>query len=171
MMKRRFAFGDSNGPNINNLQRNFWHLALDGFNDLLQKWQRYTVGEEDDEQGSDEYTEDDFVVDAAVVLILAGTSVTQLIGQNVDPNGDRVPPPRQAYEHLLGHPPSDDFVNFIDLYDALRHFGSPKYDAIQAITPEHLCQHLHTAQSVWQNVLRYRNEPIGDHLRNDFAFP
>lgn len=171
MMRRRFAFGDSSGPNVNNLQRNFWHLALDGFKDLLQKWQRYSAGEEGDELESDDYTEDDFVVDAAAVLILAGTSVTQLIGQNVDPDGDRVPPPRQAYEQLLGHPPSDDFVNFIEVYDALRHFGSPKYDAVQAITPEHLCQHLRTAQSVWRDVLGHRDEPIGDHLQNDFAFP
>jgi len=170
-MRRRFAIGDSSGPNVNNLQRTFWHLALEGFQDLLEKWQRYSVEEEDDEPEGDDYTEDDFVVDAAAVLILAGTSVTQLIGQNVDPNGDRVPPPRQAYEQLLGHPPSDDFVDFIRVYDALRHFGPPKYDAVHAITPGRLCQHLRAAQSVWRDVLGHRGEPIGDHLRNDFVFP
>lgn len=170
-MRRRFAYGDSSGPNVNNLQRNFWRLALDGFNDLLEKWRRYSVKEESYEPESDEYTENDFVVDSAAVIILAGTSVTQLIGQNVVSNGVRVPPPRQAYEQLLGNPPSGDFVNFINLYDALRHFGSPKYDAVEAITPERLCEHLRTAQSVWQDVLRHRGDQIGNHLQNDFAFP
>jgi hypothetical protein len=171
-MRRHFASGDSNGPNDNNLQRNFWHLALDNFRDLIQKWERYSVGEDDDKlENEGNYTEDDFVVDAAVVLILAGTSVTQLIGQNVTPDGDRVPQPRQAYEQLLGHPPPDDFGKFIAVYDALRHFGSPKYDAVEAITPEHLCQHLRTAQSAWWDVLRHRGEPIGDHLQNYFTFP
>jgi|GEM_PF-4379750 hypothetical protein len=171
-MRRHFASGDSNGPNVNNLQRNFWYLALDGFKHLLQKWERYSVREDDDKlESEDNYTEDDFVVDAAVVLILAGTSVTQLIGQNVNPVGDRVLPPRQAYKQLLGHPVSDDFVKFIDVYDSLRHFGSPKYDAVEAITPENLCQHLRIAQSAWCDVLRHRGEPIGDHLQNDFTFP
>ena len=169
-MRKRFASGDTNGPNVNNLQRNFWHLALNGFNELLQKWQRYAIREEDNELESDEYTENEFVVDATVILILAGTSVTQLIGQNVAANGNRVPPPRQAYEQLFGHPPSDEFVEFIDLYDALRHFGSPKYDAVAAITPEHLCKHLKTAQSVWIDVLRGRGEPTDMHLHTDFKF-
>jgi hypothetical protein len=168
-MRRHFASGDSNGPNVDNLQRNFWHLALDGFKNLLQKWKRYSV--EDDDELETDYTENEFKVDAAAVLILAGTSVTQLIGQNVDPDGDRVPTPRKAYEQLLGHEPSDDFKNFIEVYDALRHFGPPKHDAVDAITPELLCQHLRTAQSVWWNVLRHRGEPIGDHLQNDFTFP
>ncbi len=169
-MKRRFAFGDSCGPNVNNLQRNFWHLALEGFKGLLRKWASYSVGEEGGLE-SEDYTEHDFVVDAAAVLILAGTSVTQLIGQNIEPDGKRIPPPRQAYEQLLGHPPSADFVNFINLYDALRHFGFPKYEAVEATTPELLCQHLRTAQSVWQDVLRHRGESIGDHLQTDFVFP
>jgi len=171
MMKRRFAFGDSSGPNVNNLQRKFWLLAIDGYNDILQKWQRYSVYEENGELESDEYTEDDFVVDAAVIIILAGTSITQLLGQNVYPSGGRVPPPRQAYEQLLGHTPPDDFVKFIEVYDDLRHFGPPKYKALQEITPESLCQHLTTAQSVWRDVLMHRGEPIGDHLQNEFDFP
>jgi hypothetical protein len=171
MMRRRFATGDSSGPKVNNLQRTFWHLAINGFQDLLEKWQRYAVEEEGDESEYEDYTEDDFVVDAAAVLILAGTSVTQLMGQNVDPHRGRVLPPRQAYEQLVGHPPSDDFADFIRVYDALRHFGPPKYEAVEAITPHSLCQHLRAAQSVWRDVLERRNEPIGDHLRKDFAFP
>jgi hypothetical protein len=170
-MRRRFATGDSCGPNVNNLQRTFWRLALDGFQDLLEKWQRYAVHEEDNEPEGDDYTEWDFVVDAAAVLILAGTSITQLIGQNIDSDGDRVPPPRRAYDELLGHPPSDRFADFVKVYDALRHFGPPKYEAVYAITPDSLCQHLRTAQSVWHEVLEHRGEAIGDHLQNDFAFP
>lgn len=170
-MRRHFGTGDSNGPNVNNLQHTFWQLAVERFEALLKKWENYTVYKYEDELEEYEYTEDNFVVDTAVVLILAGTSISHILGQNTDPEGDRVLSSLQAYQKLLGYPASGDIKAFIDVYDALRHFVSPKFEAVDSITPDKLCKHLRTAQSIWCEVLKRRGEQIGEHLQIEFTFP
>ena len=171
-MARRFATGDSSGPNVTNLQLAFWQLAVDAFDRIIEKWKIYAVDEEGGEVAvNDDYTENEFVIDAAVALVLAGTSISELIGQNVPPDGDKTPHLRPAYKILVRDQIPNDVEAFFSIYDSLRHFGPAKYDAVYEITQESFCEHLKTAQSIWQDVLRWRNAEVGEEFRRDFRFP
>ena len=171
-MARRFASGDSSGPNVANLQLTFWQLAVDMFDRIIEKWRIYAVDEEGEEpEANDDYTENEFVIDAAVALVLAGTSIAELIGQNVSPYGDRTPHLRPAYKILVRDQIPDDVEAFFSIYDSLRHFGPAKYEAVDEITQESLCEYLKTAQSMWQDVLKKRSAEIGEEFRRNFRFP
>jgi len=170
-MARRFASGDSSGPKVTNLQLKFWLLAVDTFDDIIDKWKKYAVDEEEPEPDYD-YTENDFLIDAAVALVLAGTSVSELIGQNVPPVSNKTPHLRPAYKTLLKKNEIPDGVeSFFTIYDCLRHFGEAKHQAVYDITQESLCEHLKTAQSIWKDVLKVRNAKINDEFMNSFRFP
>lgn len=171
-MAKRFASGDSSGPNVANLQLTFWQLAVDMFDRIIKKWRIYAVDEEvEGPEAKDDYTENEFVIDAAVALVLAGTSIAELIGQNVDTDGDRTPHLRPAYKILVRDPIPDDVKAFFSIYDSLRHFGPAKHVAVDKITQESLCEHLETAQSIWQDVLKKRSAEIGAEFRHEFRFP
>jgi hypothetical protein len=169
---KRFAWGDSPGPDVANLQLKFWQLALEMFDRIVENWRTYAVDEEGEgPETSDDYTENEFVIDAAVALVLAGTSVSELIGQNVYPDGDKTPHLRSAYKKLVRPQIPDDVETFFSIYDALRHFGPAKHTAVDDITEEGLCKYFKTAQSIWQDVLKKRGAEIGDEFRRDFRFP
>ncbi len=171
-MARRFATGDSTGPNVTNLQLTFWQLAVDMFDRIIEKWGIYAVdGEGEEPEAKDDYTENEFVIDAAAALVLAGTSIAELIGQNVPPDGDRTPHLRAAYKILVRDQIPNDVEAFFSIYDSLRHFGPAKHEAVYEITQESLCEHLRTAQSIWQEVLKRRKAEIGEEFRRDFRFP
>lgn len=170
-MVKRFASADSPGPDVRNLQLKFWQLAVEMFDRIVDKWKEYAEDEEGEgPESSYDYTENEFVIDAAVALVLAGTSITELIGQNVDSEDKRTPPLRLGYKKLVKNPIPDDVEDLFSIYDSLRHFGPSKYDAVDEITQEDFCKHLKTAQSIWQGVLKNRGAGISDEFRRDFRF-
>jgi len=171
-MARRFATGDSDGPNVANLQINFWKMAVEVFYQIIEKWKIYAVDEEGEEvAANDEYTENEFVIDAAVAIVIAGISISELIGQNVPSDGNKTPHLRPAYKALFRDHIPDDVGAFFSIYDSLRHFGPAKYNAVSEITEKSLCEHFKTAQSIWNDVLKLRNAEISDEFRHDFLFP
>lgn len=166
--RKRFAFGDTNGPDISNLQLTFWRLACERFSMIKLHWQDSVVaraGEDDPD-----YTENEFKVDAATTIVLAGTSISELIGQNVstDRTG-RTPSPREGLTQLLGEgvPPGADAL--IAIYDDLRHFGPAKHTAVWDLTEDLLCEHLRTAQQIWGAVLAHQGQPITSEFRQPFS--
>jgi phytoene dehydrogenase-like protein len=164
---KKFAIGQSEGPNLANLQLSFWRLAVHQFDCIKERWKQYAVENENEVQ---DYTEDGFVIDASVALVLAGTSVAELIGQNVPPDGTNTPHLRPAYKQLVNDPIPAEVEEFFPIYDSLRHFGPVKHHTIEAITEQTLCEYLATAQEVWKDVLRKLGAPIQHDFRHTFAF-
>src|SRR5208337_1741590 len=70
------------------------------------------------------------------VVVCAGTSISQLLGQNAvhSGTGNNVDSPKLLFCRVFGegHSKELDFKTFIKLYDDCRHFGSPKYPRITA---------------------------------------
>ncbi|MBA2882349.1 hypothetical protein HNR65_002691 [Desulfosalsimonas propionicica] len=170
-MRKRFATRDSSGPKVANFQLTFWRLALKEFERIIDNWKKYALREGEEADYSLEYDEDDFVIDAAITLVLAGTSVAELLGQNVPPQGDRTPHLRSAYRNLIKDPIPDDIEEFFAVYDSLRHLGPAKYDKVEDITPDKLCKYLNIAQSIWHDVLKIHNATIGQDFLHEFVFP
>lgn len=168
-MAKHFAVGDSEGPDVANLQLNFWRLAVQKFDEIRGKWDTHVLvpGEVDDA----EYTENEFVVDAATAIVLAGTSVSELAGQNVEPRGNQTPDLRPALRTLLGAAIPAKMEGFIKIYDDLRHFGQAKYDAVASISEQDLCEYLLAAQEIWVAVLRRLGRPVDNDFSHRFEFP
>ena len=164
---KRFATGISGGPAISNLQLNFWRLAVQQFEDIRQKWRRYAVDENSTD--SPEYTENEFSVDAATALVLAGTSIAELIGQNLPWEGERTKPLRAGLDELFGGNSPSGTNALIKIYDDLRHFGPAKYEAVLDVTEETLCEHLKVAQEIWLAVLEKQGCPANEDFRHSFV--
>ncbi len=170
-MKKHFAELDSEGPDISNLQRRFWELAVRSFDEIKEHWNQEAVSDDIEEpETTPEYQAQDFEVDAAVAIVLAGTSISELLGQNVTPHGSAVPAITKAWGEIHGKEPPEDLRDFVKVYDALRHFGPPKHDAVRNITEEEFCKHFRTAQDVWTSVLHKRGRPITDAFKHTFDF-
>ena len=44
-MRKLFAFGDSSGPDITNLQLSFWRLAVRQFDEILETWKAAPIND------------------------------------------------------------------------------------------------------------------------------
>ena len=143
-------------PDIVNLQLGFWRDAVNMFQHVETQGRKCAVEDEDCSGGSDDYTTDEFIVDAARGVVLAGISLSILVGQNVEPEerGKRRVTPKltTALTDLLG-PLDDRAREFIQMYDDIRHFGQAKYERINGLTEERYCEFMTTAQSLWKKVL------------------
>ena len=145
-------------------------------------WDKYAVGCEDDSGDDDDwYEQSDFVEDAVIAIMLAGTSTSQLLGQNVPPEGKKTPSPVSALQKLVpsGVPtgainvPSDivcRFREFNAVYEDVRHFGEVKYETINQITEDRLCEWMTTAQYVWRFVLQIQKEDVSHGFERVFRF-
>jgi hypothetical protein len=166
---RRFAIGASDGPDIANLQRHFWRHAIWHFREIQNKWREFAVPD-DTEPEDPLYTQNEFLVDAAVAIVLAGTSIAELVGQNLEPEGGKTPDLRPGLRTLLG-PEYDSTVDqFVSVYDNLRHFGPAKHDAIFGITEEALCEHMTTAQNIWRRILAQQGGAVDGDFAVRFTF-
>jgi len=92
------------------------------------------------------------------ITICAGTSISQLLGQNATHSGpeDRVSAPKELFDQLFGvnHPKRSDFRDFIDLYDDCRHFGSPKYPSIASLTEARCKRYLDLVVTLWDEMVK-----------------
>jgi hypothetical protein len=170
-MNKDFAELDSEGPDISNLQLRFWELAVHEFDKIKEHWTREAVSDDVEESETiPAYQAHDFEVDAAVAIVLAGTSVSELLGQNVAPQGSSVPSITEAWRVIDGTEPPENLRELVKLYNALRHFGPPKHEAVRNITEEDLCKHFHAVQNVWISVLRKCGRPIPNQFTHTFDF-
>jgi hypothetical protein len=166
---RRFASGTSCGPDIWNLQLRFWKLAVDDFMRIKSLLDRF--GGDDDTEPNDAYNEDQFVVDAAVAIVLAGTSVSQLTGQNAAPDAKgKTPNLLPCIETATRCPLTSDVKRFVKIYDDVRHFGEAKHDDVKQLDLETLRHCMNTAQVIWQQVLHVNGMPLTDDVTQRFEF-
>ena len=165
---RRFAMGSTDGPDISNLQLNFWRLAVQKFEEIQEKWRRYAIDETSDNWP--EYTENEFKVDAAIALVLAGTSIAELVGQNLPCASERTKPLGGGLDDLFGGNPPSGTKALIKIYNDLRHFGAPKHEAVWGVTEEILCEHLKVAQKIWLAVLKRQGHSANEDFRHSFVF-
>lgn len=170
---KNFAYGTTGGPDIVNLQLGFWCDAVKTFQDVEARSRKCAVEDEDCSGGSDDYTKDEFTVDAARGVVLAGTSLSILAGQNVGPEGRgkkrRTPNLTSALKELLV-PLDDRAREFIQMYDDIRHFGLAKHESIEGLTEKRYCEFMTTAQSLWKKVLAEIKIGELDLFDNMFCF-
>lgn len=177
-----FAQIDSEDSHLTNLQLYFWRCAVETFEQMCEVF--------------DDYVEDEaaFCVDASILLVLAGTSVSQLLGQQWRDGiikedrdkPDRVPEIRELIDRMIGDTDKENLVSispshvkssfkeFIKVYDGIRHFGEPKQKVLDALTHKKVTEFMETLQHVWRIVAKMRPHP--SELRpvdfgNDFQFP
>src|SRR5262245_6406264 len=118
-MIRKFASSNSEDPEITNIQLAFWRMAVKKYREIEQA---SSLGNTDTNY---------FFINATTTLILAGSSLTQLVGQNTCAQRGRVPSPKDALKEELGETADlfSEISKFIDFYDDIRHFGEPKHQA------------------------------------------
>ena len=166
---RRYAVATSAGPEIANLQLASWHQAVQLYREYAEQ-----------SFGADGGIDPNAFEIATVAVILAGTSVTQLLGQNADPSGIRVPSPVNMLRDLVDSDPDglrllSDYSKCNRLYDDLRHFGSHKYEHVDSIDPPSFAHFFTVCQDVWLYVLKAKfgrqkgaDEEIDWHLSYQF---
>lgn len=170
------AYGSSHGPDFVNLQLGLWRHALTQFHALQEAGEGGTQSLLSTPLYDEwEYSENEFAPDAAVAIVLAGTSLSQLLGQNtgVRRNDGDIPGFWPCVKDVLGlskdqTPP--DFQEFFDLYECLKHFGEPHHDIVADLSPEGLCKYMRAAQDFWVRVLNHLQMPVPDELfANEFT--
>lgn len=90
------------------------------------------------------------------ITATVGLSLSQLLGQNTEHDGERVATPKPLFDQLLGeaHPLGEEFRGFIDIYDNCRHFGRPKYETVAALTEDQCRRFLDLAVELWDVIVR-----------------
>lgn len=162
---KRFAVTTTCGTDIVNLQFNFWRLACRQFDELVEKWRLYA--RDDGDENDDGYNAEEFVEDAAVVIVLAGASISALLGQNWGGPGVRTPPPLKLLPQYGSSPLWDKFW---ERYDGIRHFGEPKWEIGNGICETTLEQDMQAAKEIWSAVLQSKKKDVGPEFSRDFLF-
>ena len=97
-----------------------------------------------------------------------GLSLSQLIGQNSPPSNNRMDPLSKMFPNLLNGTDLDDvtkeelkrdFEDFLNYYDAIRHFGKVKYKSMDELTLYKLDNFRNMTIRIWNLVIsKYRND-------------
>jgi len=158
---KKFATLSSEDVNLANIQLTLWRRAISCY-DALDRESR----------GDNNDFDHVFLVDAAVCLILAGSSITQLLGQNsqaAGANSRRVPPPKALIDEVITDSCLRDRAkDFIDIYDCLRHFGEPKHTEVLSLNEQLFLDCMKTCQDIWAHVLRNEGCTVGAEFTNAF---
>jgi hypothetical protein len=166
---KQFAMGTSDGPNAVNFQLSFWRDSLIVFAHIKNMWNKNASV--DYANNSATYTEDNFVVDAARGIIMAGTSISVLLGQNTAPDTNKRGAQRtKSFEKAaceLGISLDTDEVDFVNHYDRFRHFGIAWHTYIETLDVDKYCDLMATAQSLWLKIL---NKIDMQYLSDDFNY-
>ncbi|MFH1679694.1 MAG: hypothetical protein ABIH26_03510 [Candidatus Eisenbacteria bacterium] len=101
---------------------------------------------------------------AVFITSALGLSLSQLLGQNVPPRGSRVGSPKELLSDFLETAGTDDakranleqrFGDFIDNYDAIRHFGPPKHEVVAQLDFAKTQEFFFLTREIWNIVLGY----------------
>lgn len=91
------------------------------------------------------------------IIICLGTSISQLLGQNASTpqSGTHIGTPKQLFDQIFGgsHPKRNNFLHFIDIYDACRHFGSPKHRVLNSLTAPDCDAFLDLIVDLWDELV------------------
>ena len=99
------------------------------------------------------------------IVVCLGTSISQLLGRNVtnynQPN--KVDYPKILFNKVYTkeHCRKSEFYNFIDTYDACRHFGSIKYPMISNLS-------ISNCQSYFELIIYLWDEAVKTFINNGY---
>lgn len=152
-----FAEQSSEGPSVFNIQLATWKIAISRWRVLDERYRE------------DECDFNDFFEEACVILVLAGTSASQLLGQNTSATSPHVPSVDKLLDELVADLQlRSTLKEFNSTYEDLRHFGMPKHATVIGIDEEHFTQWMLALQTLWVFLGR-PSEPIAKSwFRNAF---
>jgi hypothetical protein len=153
-MVLNYATYTSEDNETTNLQLYFWRCAIEHFKEIQEAEKVAT------EVGGIDH---DIDVVSSVAIVLAGTSVSQLLGQQQTASqkqGSKVPQPLSIFDTAIAQADPalrQRLAEFIKVYDAIRHFGEQKHAIVGNVDEMRLCDLMTTAQDVWRAVLTQNN--------------
>lgn len=152
-----FAEQTSEDPSVFNIQLTTWKIAIDRWR-AIEKQYRY------------EYCDfNSFFEEACVVLVLAGTSTSQLLGQNTASTSSHVPPVDVLLDELVSDEPlCSTLKEFNSIYEDLRHFGEPKHSSVISIDGKHFTQWMLALQKLWIDLGSPDESTENCYFRNTF---
>lgn len=168
-MSPMFAVGDTGGPEVINLQLTFWQLAVRHFRQMKREIR--TKCRDENRDAPSVYWDDEFIVESAVCVVLAGTSLSALLGQNVESSGGRTPPWKKLWRSITKKEPPVALSEFFDVYDSIRHFGPGKHAVVTEIDQTQLLRILNAAREAWLAVLQHRGIEPPSFLQLPFRAP
>lgn len=181
-----FASRGTDEDFLYNLQLVFWDLAVEKFRGIQQKAKKSGVCAG---HNPDNYFDEDFLEDACVVIVLLGTSLTQLLGMQDKFKGvpeDKLPEPYQLLCQLTSRISVENqdvirstkkrFEKLVTVYNRIRHFGLAHEATARNITYASLCGFMNTGRDVWIVVKQiterqgkpFANTELPKFLNGDF---
>lgn len=133
-----FAELTSEDPSVFNIQLATWKMAI-------ERWRHL------DDRFRDEHCDfNEFFEEACIILVLAGTSASQLLGQNTSSTSSHVPSVDRLLDELVPDLVSRSTLKEFDsTYEDLRHFGKPKHANVINIDGEHFTRWMLAIQRLW----------------------
>jgi hypothetical protein len=157
-MKKVFAVEDSE-EHVYNLQLAVWKCAVKQWRELPEE---YDI---------DRYR---FAESLCVIMVLMGTSMSQLLGQKTGQcSGDRVPGVACMLKKLeICGKLQSVLDEFNTTYEDLRHFGFPKHEPMRSLLEERLCASFEgwasAVQRLWIEVGQPEKDTINEWFSEDF---
>jgi hypothetical protein len=152
-----FAEQTSEGPSVFNIQLATWKIAIERWRGLEERFR------------DDECDFNKFFEEACVILVLAGTSASQLLGQNTSSTSSHVPSVENLVDELV---PDRELCltmkEFNSTYEDLRHFGEPKHSSVIKIDGAHFTRWMLAVQKLWIDLGRPHESIKKSLFRNTF---
>jgi len=153
-----FAEETSEDPDVFNIQLTTWEIAVDRWRQLEERY------------GDAPCDFNDFFEEACVILVLAGTSVSQLLGQKTASTSPCVPGVGRLLDELVPEPTlRSKLKEFNGTYEDLRHFGEPKHESVVSIDETHFTEWMQALQKLWIQLGRPSKETTNRLFRNAFT--
>lgn len=152
-----FAEQTSEDPSVFNIQLETWKIAIERWRSLEKRFR------------DDECDFNSFFEEACVILVLAGTTASQLLGQNTSSTLRRVPDVKDLLKELVPNCELRLTLKEFDLtYEDLRHFGEPKHNNVIMIDGMHFTQWMLAVQQLWIVLGRPSENIKRDWFQNTF---
>ncbi len=153
-----FAEQSTEDPSVFNIQLATWKIAIDRWRDLEKRFR-------EEECGFNKFFEE-----ACIILVLAGTSASQLLGQNTSSTSSHVPNVENLLAELVPDPKlRSTLKEFNSTYEDLRHFAEPKHASVIDINGEHFTRWMLALQSLWLFLGQPGEAIVRTWFRNTFA--
>ncbi|MCC6680178.1 MAG: hypothetical protein IT445_04665 [Phycisphaeraceae bacterium] len=152
-----FATLSSEDPSVYNIQLTTWKISVDRWRDLKRECK-------------DGYCDfNNLFEEACVILLLAGTSMSQLLGQNTSMKTDDVPGLNQLLNELVPDAKQRAVLKeFNEIYEDLRHFGESKHKNILGVDGTLFTKWMDAIQRIWIDIAKPPQSTVQEWFHEDF---